>query len=150
MKDHRTRLRQIELAPVAYPAILNKDTESDYSLHFPDLPGCVTAGRTIEEALFAAREALTAHLEVLVELRRRPPRPTSLYDLERSPNRGEGVAVMIEPWPAAKEDEPVPVQIKLTARQMRGLDSVGASVHKTRDQLIEAAVAAFLEEFDET
>ena len=44
-------------------AFLRKDTASDYGVDFPDPPGCVTAGRTLEEARRAAAEAL--HLDGL-------------------------------------------------------------------------------------
>ncbi len=43
-------------------------TEPDgYSVHVPTLPGVVTSGGTVEEALAMAREAITLHLEGLRE-----------------------------------------------------------------------------------
>jgi predicted RNase H-like HicB family nuclease len=43
-------------------------TEPDgYSVHVPALPGVVTEGATVEEALAMAREAITLHLEGLRE-----------------------------------------------------------------------------------
>jgi predicted RNase H-like HicB family nuclease len=39
-----------------YIAVIHKDAESDYGISFPDLPGCVTAGSTIDEAMTMARE----------------------------------------------------------------------------------------------
>ena len=33
-----------------YVAYLHKDRDSDFGVSFPDFPGCVTAGRTLEEA----------------------------------------------------------------------------------------------------
>ena len=41
-------------------------TEPDgYSVHVPALPGVVTAGGTVEEALAMAREAISLHIEGL-------------------------------------------------------------------------------------
>ena len=34
----------------SYIALLRKQPRSDYGVDFPDFPGCVTAGRTLEEA----------------------------------------------------------------------------------------------------
>ncbi len=34
----------------SYIALLRKDEGSDYGVEFPDFPGCVTAGKTLEEA----------------------------------------------------------------------------------------------------
>ena len=45
-----------------YIAYLHKDKDSDFGVSFPDFPGCVTAGRTLEEARQMAVEALTLHM----------------------------------------------------------------------------------------
>ena len=51
-----------------YRAVLIKDTPDDQTLGvvFPELPGCVSAGDTIEEASVMAHEALAGYLEVSV------------------------------------------------------------------------------------
>jgi antitoxin HicB len=46
----------------AYPAIFHQD-EKGYWVEFPDLPGCLTEGDTMEEAKEMAKEALSAMLE---------------------------------------------------------------------------------------
>ena len=46
-----------------YPVVIHKDADSDYGASFPDLPGCVTAGATINETLQAAVEAAELYLE---------------------------------------------------------------------------------------
>ena len=46
-----------------YIALLRKEKGSDFGVEFPDFPGCVSAGRTLEEARQAAQEALELHLE---------------------------------------------------------------------------------------
>ena len=43
--------------PIIYPAVFYKD-EDAYSVFFPDLPGCVTCGETIEEAYLMAGDVL--------------------------------------------------------------------------------------------
>ena len=47
----------------AYIALLRKDQRSDYGVDFPDFPGCITAGRTLEEARRMAEEALAFHVD---------------------------------------------------------------------------------------
>ena len=42
----------------SYVALLRKDEGSDYGVEFPDFPGCVTAGRSLDEARTMAAEAL--------------------------------------------------------------------------------------------
>lgn len=50
-----------------YPVVIHKDKGSDYGVTVPDLPGCFSAGRTADEALEMAREAIELHLEGLIE-----------------------------------------------------------------------------------
>ncbi len=45
-----------------YPAIFHKE-EDGYWVEFPDLPGCVTQGKTLEETFKMAKEALALYLD---------------------------------------------------------------------------------------
>ena len=40
-----------------YPVVIHKDVESVYGVTVPDLPGCFSAGETLEEAIESAQEA---------------------------------------------------------------------------------------------
>ena len=46
-----------------YPVVIHKDENSDYGVTFPDLPGCFSAGDTIESVLANAQEAAECHIE---------------------------------------------------------------------------------------
>ena len=46
-----------------YLGIVHKDPDSCYGISFPDVPGCFSAGDTMEELMVMAREALDLHLE---------------------------------------------------------------------------------------
>lgn len=50
-----------------YPAIFEKGENKGYTVTFPDLPGAVTEGNDMEEALRMARECLELHLYGLEE-----------------------------------------------------------------------------------
>jgi len=50
-----------------YPAIIHKEDNSDWGISFPDFPGCVSAGETIEEALAMGAEALQFHIDGMAE-----------------------------------------------------------------------------------
>jgi predicted RNase H-like HicB family nuclease len=45
-----------------YIALLRKDEDSDFGVDFPEFPGCITAGKTLEEARRRASEALKLHI----------------------------------------------------------------------------------------
>jgi predicted RNase H-like HicB family nuclease len=51
-----------------YTIILHPDHEQGgYTVTVPALPGCVTEGDTIEEAIAMAREAIAGYIEALVK-----------------------------------------------------------------------------------
>lgn len=49
-----------------YPVFIHKESKSDYGVIVPDLPGCFSAGHTLEEAIQSAHEAIECHLEGLL------------------------------------------------------------------------------------
>ncbi len=49
-----------------YPALVDKDEDSDFGVSFPDFPGCVSAGASVEEALIGAQEALAGHVALML------------------------------------------------------------------------------------
>lgn len=62
-----------------YPiAIETGDNEHAYSVAFPDLPGCFSAGDTLDEALANAKEAVEFYLEDLAERGKLPPQAGEL------------------------------------------------------------------------
>jgi predicted RNase H-like HicB family nuclease len=62
--------------PKYYIALIHKEKDSDYGVSFPDFPGCVTAGKTLEEAKTLAKEALESHIEGMIEDGEEFPTPT--------------------------------------------------------------------------
>ncbi len=48
-----------------YRILLSKEPEGGYTVIVPSLPGCVTYGDSIEEAIKMAREAIELYLESL-------------------------------------------------------------------------------------
>lgn len=50
-----------------YSIAIHKDADSDYGVSVPDLPGCFSAGSTMDEAIDMAREAILCHIEGLFQ-----------------------------------------------------------------------------------
>ena len=48
-----------------YKAILEPQEEGGYTVYVPVLPGCVSEGETVEEALANIKEAIEVYLESL-------------------------------------------------------------------------------------
>ncbi len=52
---------------LSYRILLRKEPEGGYTVIVPSLPGCITYGETIEEAIEMAKEAIELYLESLRE-----------------------------------------------------------------------------------
>lgn len=61
-------------------AVVIEKSQDNYSAYVPDLPGCITTGETVQETLRNIREAITGHLDALVETGQNIPDPEVLVD----------------------------------------------------------------------
>ena len=96
-----------------YIAYLRKTRKSDYGVSFPDFPGCITAGGTLEEARRMVAEALALHVEGLLEDGETLPEPSTLDGLVRDPALKDAVAFLVP----LDDNAGKAVRINITARQ---------------------------------
>jgi predicted RNase H-like HicB family nuclease len=78
-----------------YVGLIHKEEKSDYSDSFPDFPGCVTAGATLDEARAMAEEALAFHVEGMVQDGEAIPEPSSLETIMADADSRSGVAILV-------------------------------------------------------
>ncbi len=87
-----------------YTGLIHKDPGSDYGVSFPDLPGCISAGRTVEEAREMAAEALALHLEALEAYGEEIPKPSSADAVLTHPDARDALALLVvDAMPAPAE-----------------------------------------------
>lgn len=55
------------MAQYVYPATFHPNDDGTYTVIFPDLPGCITEGKSLENALYMAQDALTTWLEYTID-----------------------------------------------------------------------------------
>jgi len=113
-----------------YIAYLHKDRDSDFGVSFPDFPGCITAGRTLEQAHRMAAEALALHIAGMIEDGEAIPEPSTLDDLAGDPAREGAVAVLVHVEPETERT----VRINITARekQVQEIDKLANEAGLTR------------------
>ena len=80
----------------AYIGLIRKEKKSDYSVDFPDFPGCITAGKTLDEAREMANEALNAHIVFMAEDNDLLPEPSTLEKIMESKENKDTVAIFID------------------------------------------------------
>ena len=61
-------------------AVLFEKTDTGYSAHIPDLPGCVAAGSTFEETMELIRGAIRMHLAGMTEDGGAIPEPRTIAE----------------------------------------------------------------------
>jgi predicted RNase H-like HicB family nuclease len=120
-----------------YIALIHKDANSDYGVSFPDLPGVITAGSTLDEARAMASEALAFHLEGLAEDGEAVPEPSTLEEIMAIAENKDGVAVLIDA-PAA-EVKSVRVNITLPADVLGEIDKYAEREGFTRSGFLAQA-----------
>ncbi|MBI5163406.1 MAG: type II toxin-antitoxin system HicB family antitoxin [Magnetospirillum sp.] len=78
-----------------YPAVIDKDTDSDYGISFPDFPGCISAGATPEEAIVLGTEALAGHVALMAQDGDPIPAPTALAEVTWEPDEQVAFVTLI-------------------------------------------------------
>jgi len=78
-----------------YIGLIHKEADSDYGVSFPDFPGAVTAGSTLDEARRMAEEALAFHVEGMIEDGETIPEPSSLESVMADPDNRDAVAILV-------------------------------------------------------
>jgi len=59
-------------------AVLFEKAENNWAAYVPDLPGCMTTGKTLEETEINIREAIEGHLRTLRDFGDPVPQPKSV------------------------------------------------------------------------
>lgn len=109
----------------SYIALLRKQPRSDYGVDFPDFPGCITAGRSLEEARRMASEALAFHVSGMREDGEPIPSPSSVDAIMRDPRNRGAVAFLVD----LPESAPRAVRINVSLPEdvVRSIDRVSAN-----------------------
>jgi len=103
-----------------YIALIHKEAESDYGVSFPDFPGCVTAGKTLDEARQLAAEALAFHIEGMIEDGQQIPTPRSLAEIMAARQNRDAVAFLVTMPDVA--DRAVRINVTLPMSLLKRID----------------------------
>jgi len=127
-----------------YPIVIHKDKKSDYGVTVPDLPGCFSAGSTMDETLAMAREAIELHIEGLIDEGLPIPDPTPIDRLRRKTDYTGGIWAVVEIDPANLRTRSKRVNITLPERVLESIDRFAASEGETRSGLLMKAVTSYI------
>lgn len=124
----------------AYIGIIHKDEGSDYGVSFPDFPGCVTAGETMDEAITMARSALLLHLDGMMEGWEEIPDPSKMDDVRNHEFAQDAAAFVVVDVPVPRPRQSVKVSITVQKDDLESIDSYARARGMARSAfLVQAA-----------
>jgi len=127
-----------------YPVVIHKDENSDYGVSFPDLPGCFSAGETIEEALANAQEAAECHIEGILIESEPVPVPSNIENHKDNPDFKDGIWAIVEADLSKLSLKSKRVNITMPERLLNSLDYFAKKHGETRSGILAQAATEYM------
>jgi len=127
-----------------YPIVIHKDSNSDYSVSIPDLPGCFSAGSTVEEAISMAREAAECHIEGMLMDLEPIPAPSDIESHQDQPDFKNGLWALVEVDISKLSLKSKRINITMPERLVRTVDQYAKKRGSTRSGLLSQAVTEYM------
>lgn len=125
-------------------AVVHEDSGA-YGIAFPDFPGCVSGGKTLDETMRRGRETLRAHIEAMLEDGEKLPVLRSLHELKSDPAFQQDVADgMVMALPFDLPSRAVRINISLDESLVDALDQAAERAGMSRSAFIAEATKAKL------
>lgn len=121
-----------------YPVAIEPGTDTEaFGVVVPDLPGCFSAGDTLEEAMALTEEAIVAWIETAIDAGQDIPQPSSIEALRKAHKEWKSWTwALVKVDPAALDDTLERVNISLPRRVLRRLDTLASAKGETRSGFI--------------
>jgi predicted RNase H-like HicB family nuclease len=120
-----------------YPIAIEPGTDrTAFGVIVPDLPGCFSAGDTLDEAVAGAEEAAAAWVDAALDAGHAIPAPTSLEAVRRQPDYAGWTFGVITLDPALLDDTIERVNITLPRRVLKRLDALARAAGESRSGYI--------------
>ena len=118
------------------PAIIEQ-AKPGFRVFFPDLPGCTSAGASMQEAARNAEEALQALIDVTAEHGEALPEPSDLDAIAAAPDVAEVGRILVR---ADLPGRSIRVNITLPEELLTAIDRYALRTGHTRSGLLALAV----------
>jgi predicted RNase H-like HicB family nuclease len=120
-----------------YPIAIEPGSETiAFGVIIPDLPGCFSAGDTLDEALSGAEEAAAAWVDAALDAGEAIPSPSSLDSLRDNLDFAGWTFGVITLDPALFDDTTERVNITLPRRVLKRLDAMARAAGESRSGFI--------------
>ncbi len=119
-----------------YHAVVHKEEDSAFGVHFPDLPGCFSAADRIEDVIPNAIEALSLWFEDADAVTE--PSPVETVRDQAKDDLAEGAFLIMVPW-IGRNTKPARVNISLDRAMLDAIDAAAAMRRLTRSGFLAEA-----------
>lgn len=120
-----------------YPiAIEPGDDKHAFSVVVPDLPGCFSAGDTLDEAVDNAKEAIELWLETVIDDGGAIPEPRSITEHQANPEFSGWIWALVALDLSELSDKVERVNVTLPARVLRRIDAAAKAAGESRSGFI--------------
>jgi predicted RNase H-like HicB family nuclease len=127
-----------------FPIVIHKDSNTDYGVTVPDLPGCFSAGVTTDEALSNTIEAIECHIEGLMIDGEPIPSPRSVEYYRSNKNFQGGVWALVDVDVSKLSGKARRVNITLPERLLVQIDAFAARQGESRSGLLADAAMEYM------
>jgi predicted RNase H-like HicB family nuclease len=127
-----------------YPVYIEKDKTSDYGVTVPDLPGCFSAGSTIEEALDNAEEAILTHIEGLLLDDEPVPGPSEIGSLKRKHKKADYIWGLVNVDTGDLSREVLRINISLPKSILTKIDALASKEGESRSGFLTSAALKYI------
>lgn len=124
-----------------YVAFIHSADGPGFGISFPDFPGCVSDGDTVEEAIHRGAEALAFHVEGMIEDGEAVPEPRAVQEIKADPSLvewREGADVAFVPLVLDK-GSPRRVNVSLDYGLLQAIDDEAKRRGMTRSAFLSSA-----------
>lgn len=73
------------MAEYVYPAIFHENDDGSFTINYPDLPGCISEGKSLGNAMYMAQSALVQWIGYLADKKIPIPEASDIRDIEINP-----------------------------------------------------------------
>ena len=127
-----------------FPIVIHKDESSVYGVTVPDLPGCFSAGDTLDDALSSAQEAIECHVEGLLMDGEPLPASKPLQAHQAIETFAAGIWALVDVDMSKLSDKSVRVNITMPARVLAVVDAAASRAGESRSALLTHAALEYI------
>jgi|SRR5471030_105068 len=128
------------------PVVIFKDENSVYGVNVPGIKGVHSWGDTIEDALKNVREAITSHIETLLELGEPVEITQSKIEaLQENPEYKSGIWALVDVDLDKLDSKPERINISLPRFVLSKIDRYADARHETRSGLLSRAALQLID-----